>query len=428
MPLLAKQDCIRIAIINREIMNKQLIYKGLKILFFLAGFPLLLMIMLITMAPMFNQEILGNHAANWMIGFCAIWAGVLIVWFVLDKFVAKKSETCRKIVLVAVAALSVICVLVPSAIYDAAVSKKYTEAYSQLYDKSDVKTYDALAGWHRDFTEKYKSEVYYLLQDNYDIQKMYGLSHIYSEWYNNADKENNLGYKYGTIEKAQVLTKEKLQALENYNKANAELNELEAQIAQKQSAYDSAKAAYDADTSNAQLENAMNAAKNDLDGFLAEKDADLVRLKGYRVDITAYKDDIVNILVTAVKDENLLPDGLTINIAGLDLDIGSILKTVLGVAGDMLTPETISGLVPDVIYTGFGDQTVSTYKKAVEGSDSDLSLAQAQSFAFKAEYYPSVLAAGAMKYACYVCVGLVVLSVFLTDYFARKEKGVEINE
>lgn len=407
---------------------KQYIYKGLKILFFLAGFPLLLMIMLITMAPMFNQEIMGNHAANWMIGFCAIWVGLLIVQFVLTKFVAKKSDLCRKIVLVSVAALSVLCVLLPSAIYDAAVSKKYADAYEQLYDKSDVKTYDALMGWHRDFTEKYKSEVYYLLQDNYDIQKMYGLSHTYSEWYDNADKEHNLGYKYGTIEKAQVLTKEKLEALENYNKASAELDVLEAQIAQKQAAYDAAKAAYEADTTNGDLENAMNDAKSALDLFLEQKDDDLVRLKGYRVDITAYKDDLVNILVTAVKDKNLLPDGLVVNIAGLDLNVGSLLNTVLGVAGSAITPEMVSGLIPDVIYTGLGEQTVSTYQKAVEGGDSDLSLAQAQSFAFKAEYYPSVLAAGAMKYACYVCVALVVMSVFFTDYFARKEKGEEINE
>lgn len=407
---------------------KQNIYKGLKILFFLAGFPLLLMIMLITMAPMFNQEIMGNHAANWMIGFCAIWVGLLIVQFVLTKFVAKKSELCRKIVLVSVAALSMLCVLLPSAIYDAAVSKKYADAYEQLYDKSDVKTYDALMGWHRDFTTAYKSETYYLLQDNYDIQKMYGLSHTYSEWYNNADKEHNLGYKYGTIEKAQVLTKEKLEALENYNRASAELDALETQIAEKQAAYDAAKSAYEADTANAELESAMNDAKSALDTFLEQKDDDLVRLKGYRVDITAYKDDLVNILVTAVKDKNLLPDGLTVNIAGIDLNVGSLLNTVLGIAGGAITPETVSGLIPDVIYTGLGDQTVSTYQKAVEGSDSDLSLTQAQSFAFKAEYYPSVLAAGAMKYACYVCVALVVMSVFLTDYFARKEKGEEINE
>ncbi|HCH92270.1 MAG TPA: hypothetical protein DE061_01060, partial [Clostridiales bacterium] len=247
---------------------KQYIYKGLKILFFLAGFPLLLVIMLITMAPMFNQEIMGNHAANWMIGFCAIWVGLLIVQFVLTKFVAKKSDFCRKIVLVSVAALSMLCVLLPSAIYDAAVSKKYADAYEQLYDKSDVKMYDALMGWHMDFTTEYKSETYYLLQDNYDIQKMYGLSHTYSEWYDNADKEHNLGYKYGTIEKAQVLTKQKLEALENYNKASAELDALEEQIAQKQAAYDAAKAAYEADTANAELENAMNEAKSALDTFL----------------------------------------------------------------------------------------------------------------------------------------------------------------
>ena len=422
MPLLAKQDCIRIAINHRKIMNKQLIYKGLKILFFLAGFPLLLMIMLITMAPMFNQEILGNHAANWMIGFCAIWVGLLIVQFLLTKFVAKKSETCRKIVLVAVASLSVLCVLLPSAIYDAAVSKKYADAYAQLYDTSDVKTFDALTGWHRDFTTKYKSEVYELLKDNYDIQQMYGLSHTYSEWYSHADsydKEHGIGYKYGTIEKTQKLTEEKLVALQKYNAAKAELEAIEAEISAKKTAYDSAKAAYDADAT-AQNETAMNEAKSAYDQILADKDDDLVRLKGQRVDVTAYKEDLVRLLLTAIKDPQVLPDGLTI--AGIHIDVSNILDMLKNYLQVDITEDTLCSLIPDVIYTGLGDQTVSTYKKAVEGSDSDLSLAKAQSFAFKAEYYPSVLAAGAMKYACYVCVALVVMSVFLTDYFARKEK------
>jgi len=412
-------------------MNKTLIYKGLKILFFLAGFPLLILMMIITMAPMFDQEIMGSHAANWVIGFCAIWVGVLIVRFVLDKFVGKKSETCHKIVLVAVAALSVLCVLLPSAIYDGVTEKKYSAAYDALYDKSDVKSYDSITGWHRDFTTGYKSEVYYLISDNYDIQKMYGLSHTYSEWFKNADsydKEHGIGYKYGTIEKTQVLTKEKLEALEKYNAAKAELDALEAEIAAYEAAYTQAKEAYLQDTSNAQLETAMNEAKASYEAFLAEKDEDLVRLKGARVDVTAYKAELVNILLTAVKDPNLLPDGLKVNIAGLDLDIGSILNQVLGLVGENITPETVSALIPDVIYTGLGDETVSKYQKAVEGSDSDLSLAQAQSFAFKAEYYPSVLAAGAMRYACYISVALIVFSVFATDYFARKEKGEEINE
>mgnify|MGYP002520660779 CR=1 FL=1 len=401
---------------------KQYVYKGLKILFFLAGFPLLLIMMIITMAPMFNQEIMGNHAANWIIGFCAIWVGLLIVQFLLTKFVAKKSEPCRKIVLVAVAALSVMCVLLPSAIYDAAMNKKYDAAYAQLYDNSDVKTYNAVTGWHRDFTTKYKSEVYELLKDNYDIEKMYGLSHTYSEWYSHADsydKEHGIGYKYGTIEKTQKLTEEKLVALEKYNVAKAELESIEAEIAQKQTAYESAKTAYEADAT-AENETAMNEAKSAYEQILADKDTDLVRLKGQRVNISAYKEDLVDLLLTAIKDPQVLPDGLTI--AGMTLNVSDILNMLSSYLHVDITKEAVCELIPDVIYTGLGEQTVSTYQKAVEGSDSDLSLAQAQSFAFKAEYYPSVLAAGAMRYACYVCVALVVMSVFLTDYFARKEK------
>ena len=43
-------------------MNKKaIIFKALKYLFFLAGFPLMMMVMIIIMAPMFGTEVLGDR-------------------------------------------------------------------------------------------------------------------------------------------------------------------------------------------------------------------------------------------------------------------------------------------------------------------------------------------------------------------------------
>lgn len=405
-------------------MSKANIYKGLKTLFFLAGFPLLLIMMIITMAPMFGQEVMGDYAQNWILIFTAIWVALMLAYWALDKFVGKKSENHHKFVLVAVAALSIICVLLPSVIYDAVMKPKYDAALAKLGDDADVKNYNSIMGWHRDFTERYKGETYYLINLNYDFMKMYGLEHTYSEWYDNADKENGLGYKYGSFEKADKLVADKLEALDKFNKASAELAAVEAAIAEKKQAYDAAVAAFEAEDT-AENQTAMEAALAAYNQLVADSEDDFVRLKGQRVDISNYKDQLVQILLTALKDPALLPDGLDLTIFGLDIPVGDLLDLIMGLAGNMLTPEMIDGIIPDVIYTGIGKETIATYQKMVEGSDTDLSLAQAQAFDFKVDYYPGVLAAGAMKYASFICVGLVVFSIFMTDYFNKKQKEEE---
>lgn len=401
--------------------NKALLYKALKSIFFLAGFPLLIILMIITMAPMFGTEVLGDFAQNWIIVFTVIFIVLLIIHFLLDKFIGAKSEAHHKVVLVVMSALSILCIVLPSAIYDAAMRPKYEAAQKQLVGVVDVKDYDAVAGWHRDFTTRYKSEVYALINENYDFIKLYGMAHTYSEWYGNADKEHELGYKYGSFEKAKVLVEEKLEALDKLAAAEAELAEVEAGMEVKLAAVTAADEALAADPENEELKAASATAHAAYDQAIAA----LVRLKGQRVDISAYKGELIDIVLRAVNDENLLPDGLTITLLGIDIPVGDLLNTVLPLVGGYLTPETLDGLIPDVIYTGIGPETVSAYQKAVDGDDNNISLAEAQKLNFKYTYYSSVLAAGAMKYVCYICVGIVVLSLFLTDWFAKKQKEEE---
>lgn len=408
--------------------NKAIIYKALKTLFFLLGFPLLLMLMIITMAPMFDAEVTGDFAQNWIIVYTVIGVVLLAVHIILEKFVGSKGKTQHKLVLIGMAVLSVLCILLPTCCYDAVHRPKYEEARKQLVGEVNVKDYDAVQGWHRDFTTRYKSDVYALINDNYDFMKLYGLEHTYSEWYNNAtdeDRENGVGKKYGSFEKAEKLTKDKLAAKANLERAQAELAEIESAIQAKLTASEQADEALAADPENETLKAAAATAKQEYETILQEKDEDLVRLKGQRVDITAYKGELVDILLTAIKDPNLLPDGLNINLVGIDLNVGNLLGLVMNYAGDFINADTLNSLIPDVIYTGIGPKTVSTYQKAVDGSDGDVSLAKAQELNFKYKYYPAALASGAVRYVSFICVGIVVFCIFATDYFHSKEKEEE---
>lgn len=404
---------------------KVIVFKALKILFFLAGFPLMVMLMIITMAPMFDAEVTGTHAQNWIIVYTVIGVILLIIHFLLDRFIGAKGRTHRKLVLAVMSALSILSIMMPVACYDAVNKPKYERAQDQLVGEVNVKDYNAVQGWHRDFTARYDSEVYALINAHYDFCKTYGLQSTESVWYGNADKEHNLGYKYGSFEKAEKLVADKLEAKANLEKVQAELATIEQAIEVKSDALALAKEALEADPENAQLQANVASAQGEYDQILADYDDDLVRLKGQRVNIANYKSELVEILLTAVKDETLLPDGLTIRLIGIDIPVGDLLSTVMGIAGGFLNEETINGLIPDVIYTGIGPETVSTYQKAVDGSDGDVSLAEAQRLDFMFKYYPSALASGAVKYIVYVCVGIVVFSIFATDYFATKQKEAE---
>ena len=398
-------------------MDKTKIYKGLKFVFFMAGFPLLILLLISTMAPMFGQEVMGSHAVNWILIFLAIWAFIVILQFVLEKFVGKKSENHHKLVLVITAAASIVMVLVPTAIFDATAKANYDADYQKLENKGLVRDYESAMGWHRDFTSKKSSAVYELINANNDFMKLYNLSGVESSWYGNADKENNLGYRMGSREKADVLIKEKTLAKAKLPELKAELEKIEGEIT-------AAKAALDADPENEELKAAY-------DQIVLDYEDDLVRLKGARVDISAYKDDLVNIVVDIIKNtDTVLPDGLTISLAGMNIEVGKLVNTIMGLVGGSITPESISALIPDVIYTGLateenkakGIETITTYENMVNGTDSDKSLADVQAFAFKLKHYPSVLATGATRYACYVTVGLIVLSIFMTDFFDKKIK------
>lgn len=420
-------------------MNKRLIYKVAKTFFYVAGFPMMLVMMLITLSPMFDADVMGNYAATWIIIFFVLWAVFEAVRFLLNKFVGARGETQRRVVVLATAALAVILVLVPSAIFDAAYRPVYEKDYSQLTAATDVKSYDKLMGWHRGFTSEKSDEVHALTDSHYDFVKQYGLAGTQSGWYGNADKENGIGYKYGSFEMADVLYAEKLAAVDKLAAAKAELAAIEARQAELQAAYDAAVAEGD--------EGKIAETKAALDDYLVSVDADLVRLKGERLDISSVKPELVKLLVTVVNDVLKGGDGQILNsnwnigLLGQNISVKELVDYIVSkipggsqLVGGLVTEELVNGIIPDVIYTGIGAETITSYENAIDGGgllSDDMSLAQVESLRFKMNHYPQVLAAAAVKYAAYVFVGVIVLCVFAADFFSRKERqaqGGEYNE
>lgn len=192
------------------------------------------------------------------------------------------------------------------------------------------------------------------------------------------------------------------------------------------------------------MEADITAAKKALDDYNASVDADLIRLKGERLDISAIKPELVKVLYTVIQDilkgENseILNSDWTIELIGQQIPVKGIIDLILskipgggGLVGGFITEEKLNELIPDVIYTGVGVQTVSTYETMVNGGgllSDELSLAQVESLRFRMNHYPQIMAAGAVKYAAYIFVGIIVFCIFAANYFARKEKQAKGGE
>lgn len=447
------------------LMKKEMLYKGMKTFFYIAGFPLLLMILLITMAPMFNVEVMGNHAAIWVVVFFVLWGAFEAIRFVLNKFVGSKSEGKHKLALVITAAVAILLVVLPSAIYDASYKKQYEKDYDAVVSDLEwlqteglatdatvnLLSYDKVAGWHRDFTEKYKSEVYELINDHYDYLKANGLEHVYSEDFDNAvyDEETGevlFGHKLGSREKLENTIAEAKAAVALWKEAKAELDELEAKLA-----------IVDNKTATAEEKQAAQAW---LDEKYTDEDgvnAALVRLKGAKLDLSvvgasgkSLHETLCEVLVDVVKDvlkgnnSEILAGDWTIELFGQKIDIKGLVTKIMTellsggydlseIVSGVITVDMIKGFIPSEIYTGIGAETVSAYESKIVGSagllgglislgGESLGMIDAEVMLFRINHYPQALAAGAVKFASYICVGIIVFSIFAVDYFSKKEK------
>lgn len=396
---------------------KTYLYKGLKLFFYLAGFPLLLVILYFTTETMRGAEVMGNHASNWLWTFVGIWAGFEILRFVLMRFVGRKSDGHKKLVTLILACVCILAVILPTTIFEAVDRNKFETAKEELGAGAagDIPNYDYIAGWHRGFTGSGSQTAGFI--GSYDsFKSTYGLSSMASSWYGNADKENNLGYKIGVLDKMDELLTEKRAAVAKLAAAEAELATVEADYA----------------ANLAELENPLLTAEElkALRADIAKNEEDLVRLKGFRIDISAYKEPLVDLAMELINDlsgglETVFPDGIDYEIYGINIgEFEDLIELVLPllVNGGVVDKAMLMDLIPDVIYTGIGDETVATYEGLVYGTDSDWSLRQVEAFSFKMAYYPATLTGGAVKYVSYICVGLVLISFLLSGFFSEKEK------
>ena len=398
------------------------IFKFLKIASYFVGFPLMILLILISMMPMFNEQVMGDFARNWLLILLGVWAVFEIVRQILKRKL-NKSEAHKSLATAITAIVALLCVMLPVAISDGTNKSRY-ESVQQEAAKvgANLKDYDYIMGWHNDFTNKNSDMIRSFLSSSKKFMDTYDVSSLESSWYGNADKENNLGYKIGIYDKIDELVIAKEAAAKKLVVAKSELAKIEGKIAEKQTEYSNAKKAYDdavlAGAANVEeLKSAMDLAEKALNDTLSAYEADLVRLKGTRVVLTPEAKQALNVLLNEVLT-NGLPDGLKITIAGTEIDVKSLLDTI----GKDTIIGMVNGFIPDVIYTGMGSETVKTLEGLVNGTDKDMSLAQVYQYAYELQEYPSLLATGHVKYYSYLFVGIILLSVLAVDYFSNKEK------
>ncbi len=402
-------------------MKKENIFKYAKRFSYLIGFPLFIAMIVITLIPMLGKEALGNHARNWILVIFAIWLAVEIIRFIINKFFVKRNEVNRKIAVVIMAVISIFAVILPAVIYGAAIKKDYLSEQSSLKNQEVVvMNFDKVTGWHRGFTTN-ESGVTQLSNKVFDFKKMYNVSTMETVWLDNADKTNGLGKLVGVNDKIAELIANKKVAKTKYEKNSKELALLESEIKTLQDAVAFAQTAYnEAIEGEKELKlEELNNAKMALKNYLIAKNDDLSKFKGTKVDISEYKADIIDIVVRLSKDNKVLPNGLIVKIVGKQVDLGSIISTLQGIVN--LTAEKLDKLIPNEIYTGVGPEAVSSLKKSVYGSNSDLGLENLQIMQFELRWNAKLFALGAVQYASYITIGLVLLSLIAYEYFEAKE-------
>ncbi len=438
--------------------RKERVFQFLKWLAYFIGFPTFLLMCFFSMMPMFGEMTLGNSARNWMLILVGIWLAVEITRFLLNKFVGKKNEAMHKVVLGVMAIISICAVILPPTIFQWVEKPKYNTAKSQLSKEIDVWEFDSVTGWNRGLTDSSKSGVVTLIKDTENFMNLYSLNKMYSEWYGNADKEHNLGYKIGTYEKIEKLIAEKkvAQAFVDANKPildalEAEYKALQTDYKTKFTAYEKAKldSADPANDENVKvLKLASDNAKLAIDNFNnGEKGKQYAKLKGAKIDLTipveiegidkttgnkvtiktTLKETLVADVMAIVSNvEGAFPDGLVVSIAGVELPLGDILKPILNlIPAGTISPDLIRGIVPDYLYTStisglISSTGISLDSNSVAAQESvvkaKISLDKLEKLDFQLTWYPKIFAAGAVKFYAYICVGLMVFSIYFFDY------------
>lgn len=170
-------------------MQKLTCAKVLKVIFYLLGFPLLMLFVAKDSMIFFNEGAFSETAKNGITAALVLWAGFTLLQIGL-YLVLKKQQAVRTIILVI---LAVALMLAPIAGLDVRNEKELDKIRTEYSDKGvKVENYSLQKQWFNALSaDKRKSGYAYLLNERVDnVIRTYGLSEYYPKMYRERPQHN----------------------------------------------------------------------------------------------------------------------------------------------------------------------------------------------------------------------------------------------
>lgn len=165
----------------------------MKVIFYLLGFPLLLLCVAKDSMLFFNQDVFSETAKNGITAVFLIWVGLALVQIGL-YFVMKKQQALRTIILII---LAVALMIAPVAGLDSANEKKLEELRTEYADKGvTIEDYSLQKQWFVALSKDKRENGYsYKFTDKIDnFIRIYGLGGYYPDMYRTRSQLNNTAY------------------------------------------------------------------------------------------------------------------------------------------------------------------------------------------------------------------------------------------
>ena len=165
----------------------------MKVIFYLLGFPLLLLCVAKDSMLFFNQDVFSETAKNGITAVFLIWVGLALVQIGL-YFVMKKQQALRTIILII---LAVALMIAPVAGLDSANEKKLEELRTEYADKGvTIEDYSLQKQWFVALSKDKREKGYsYKFTDKiYNLIRIYGLGEYYPVMYRTRSQLNTTAY------------------------------------------------------------------------------------------------------------------------------------------------------------------------------------------------------------------------------------------
>ena len=165
----------------------------MKVIFYLLGFPLLLLCVAKDSMLFFNQDVFSETAKNGITAVFLIWVGLALVQIGL-YFVMKKQQALRTIILII---LAVALMIAPVAGLDSANEKKLEELRTEYADKGvTIEDYSLQKQWFVALSKDKREKGYsYKFTDKiYNLIRIYGLGEYYPVMYSTRSQLNTTAY------------------------------------------------------------------------------------------------------------------------------------------------------------------------------------------------------------------------------------------